>query len=183
MHENELIQALREGHESALRELIRSFGDRVYNTALGFVQDRSDAEEVTQDVLLKVFQSIGRFREASGLGTWIYRITVRQSQDLVRKRSRRKRFSLIGAQSEEADPGEFNHPGVLAEQKENAALLFRAIRQLPEQQQAAWLLQRTEGLSQQQVADIMHISTGAVESLLQRAKANLRKILTENFRE
>jgi RNA polymerase sigma-70 factor (ECF subfamily) len=72
---------------------------------------------------------------------------------------------------------------VAAEQKEKAAVLFRAMQQLPEQQYTAFVLQKVEGLSGAQIADVMKISVGAVESLLQRAKANLRKLLESYYQK
>src|SRR5215203_5757801 len=128
-----------------------AFKDRIYNTALGFVQNEHDAEEVTQDVFVKVFHSIGGFKGESKLSTWLYRIAVTQSIDLLRKKKRQKRVgflsSVFGNQQEWGAP-DFHHPGVISEQKDNAAVLFLAIRRLPEQQQTAFLLQKMEGLNQ-----------------------------------
>ena len=71
----------------------------------------------------------------------------------------------------------------MAEQKENAALLFKAIQQLPENQQSAFVLQKMEGLSQSEIAEVMKTSVSAVESLLNRAKTNLRKLLEEHYQK
>lgn len=181
MHENELIQALREGSEAAFRELVRTYGDRIYNTALSFLQNAQDAEETAQDVFVKVYRGIGSFRGDSGLSTWLYRIAVTQSLDRLRQKKRQRMatgfFGLLGKSAETPD---FDHPGVIAEQKENASFLFRAVRSLPAQQQAAFLLQKTEGLTQQQIAQVLDTTPSAVESLLHRAKNNLRKHL-ENY--
>jgi RNA polymerase sigma-70 factor (ECF subfamily) len=79
------------------------------------------------------------------------------------------------------DPAGFEHPGVTLENKEKARYLFKAIRQLPQNQQTAFILKQVEGLSQKEVAAVMEIGEKAVESLLQRAKANLRNILSEYY--
>ena len=71
----------------------------------------------------------------------------------------------------------------MAEQKENAAVLFKALRQLPEQQQSAFVLQKIEGLSQEEIATVLKTTVSAVESLLQRAKANLRKLLEDYYQK
>ena len=183
MHENELIRALREGSESAFAELVRAYGGRVYNTALSFLQNAEDAEELAQDVFVAVHRGIHAFRGEAGLSTWLYRITVSRSLDRLRHRKRRARsfFGLLGGSKEEEAP-DFDHPGVLAEQKENAVLLFRAVRTLPAQQQAAFLLRKTEGLSQGEIAEILETTVSAVESLLQRAQANLRKTLEHHYK-
>lgn len=178
MQETELIKRLVLGDEHAFRELVHTYQDRVYNTALGLLQNAADAEDITQEVFVKVFQSIGQYREEAQLSTWIYRITTTQSLDLLRKKGRKKRTGfLVNLFEKKNDIPDFHHPGIAAEQKENAAILFKAIRSLPEQQKTAFILQKTEGLSQREIADIMNASESAVESLLQRAKTNLRKQL------
>jgi RNA polymerase sigma-70 factor (ECF subfamily) len=185
LNESAVIQSLKEGDEKAFEELVKAFGDRIYNTALGFVQNEHDAEEVTQDVFVKVHQNISGFKGESKLGTWLYRITVTQSIDFLRKKKRQKRVSFLTSIFGKQEVGEpdFHHPGVAAEQKENASVLFFAIRQLPELQQTAFLLQKMEGLSQQEVAEVMNTTESSVESLLHRAKTNLRKLLGDYYQK
>ena len=186
MTEYELIAGLKQGHEQAFEELVDLYKNKVYNTCLGFVQNEEDGEELTQDVFIKVFENIGSFKGESKLSTWLYRIAVTQSLDFIRRKNRKKRsgflLSISSKPENEWQQPDFFHPGVAAEQKENAAVLFKAIRQLPEQQQTAFLLQKLEGLNQQEVADVMRTTVSAVESLLQRAKANLRKNLETYYK-
>jgi RNA polymerase sigma factor (sigma-70 family) len=185
LNESDLIQSLKNGDGKAFEALVAAFSDRVYNTILGFVQNEHDAEELTQDVFIKVFRKIEGFKGESKLSTWLYRISVTQSLDFLRKNKRQKRggflTSIFG--KEEIGEPDFHHPGVVAEQKENASVLFSAIRLLPEQQQTAFLLQKMEGLSQQQVAEVMNTSESSVESLLHRAKGRLRKLLEEYYQK
>lgn len=187
MQEQDLIKSLKEGNEEAFKELVESFKDRIYNTSLGFVQNEEDAEEITQDVFIKVFENIGGFRADARLGTWLYRIAVTESLEFLRKKKRKKRSgvlqSFFSKKEDEWQQPHFDHPGIAAENKEMAAVLFKAIRQLPEQQQTAFLLQKTENLSQAEIADVMKTSIGAVESLLQRAKTNLRKLLEDYYQK
>ncbi len=182
----EFIAALRQGQDAAYELLVRQYGGRVYHTALGFLQNEQEAEDLAQEVFVRVFERIGSFRGDADLGTWIYRIAVTASLDALRRRKRKKRGAgLLGFFNREEDPGsqaDFHHPGIVAEKKEDAALLFKAIRQLPEAQQTAFLLLKLEGLSQAEAAAIMNIREGALESLLQRAKANLRKSLHQLIR-
>ena len=182
MTESDLIIRLREGNEEAFRELVSAFSDRVYNTVLSIVQDKEDARDLAQDVFILVFRSVGSFSGNASLSTWIYRIAVNCSLNHLRRKKRQRRFGFI-AQAfgiDKADGNgieEFHHPGVQLEQKENAALLFLAIKKLPEKQQVAFLLNKTEGLTYGEVSKILGISEAATDSLLQRAKQNLRKIL------
>lgn len=186
MEELRLIELLKEGEEAAFKMMVERWQDMVYNTALGMLQNEGDAEDIAQEVFIQVFESIEGFKGESKFSTWIYRITVTKSLDAIRKKRRKKRFafvhSLYGENNEvKYDPGEFVHPGVVAEQKENAVLLFKAIQKLPENQKAAFVLNKMEMLSYKEVGDIMKLRPGAVDSLLQRAKKNLRKYLEESI--
>jgi len=158
----------------------------VYNTALGMLQNEEDAEDVAQEVFIQVFESVDNFKQESKLSTWIYRITITKSLDAIRRKKRKKRFaflhSLYGENDELLhDPPDFNHPGVKAENKEEARMLFEAIKQLPENQKAAFVLNKMEMMSYQEIAEVLKLSTNAVDSLLQRAKKNLKKYLESNL--
>lgn len=182
LSEFELIQSLREGNEAAFRELVETHKDRVYNTALGIVQNAEDAEDVAQEVFIQVYRSIHQFKGESKLSTWLYRIATTRSLDLLRSRKSKKRFGMLTRLfGEEGEPNvevpDFHHPGIALDQKENAARLFQAIAQLPENQKTAFTLHKMEDLSYQEVADIMGNTVGAVESLMHRARQNLRKWL------
>jgi RNA polymerase sigma-70 factor (ECF subfamily) len=182
VEETELIQRLKTGDEVAFRTIVETWKDMVYNTVLSILQDPTEAEDITQDVFIQVFESIGQFKGDSKFSTWLYRIAVTKSLDQLRRKKRKKRFaflqSLFGVNEEEVrhDPG-FFHPGVALENKERSAELFKAINKLPENQKTAFLLHKVEGLSYQEVADVMETTVPSVESLMHRAKGNLRKSL------
>ena len=186
MTEFELIQGLRNGDEAAFKYLVDTYKDRVFNTAIGIVQNAEDAEDVAQEVFIQVFRSIQNFKAESKLSTWIYRITTTRALDLLRSRKSKKRFGIIqrlfGEGNEpEMELPDFNHPGVALDRKENAARLFKAIGQLPENQKIAFTLHKLEDLSYQEVSEVMGTSVAAVESLLHRAKQNLKKILEKEM--
>ncbi len=172
MNEAELIAALKQKDEAAFRQLVENWQDRIYNTALGFLQEEADAEDVTQEVFVSAYRKLDGFRGDAGLGTWLYRIAVNKSLDLLRQRKPKQ------PAGESID---FFHPGVALEKKQDAALLFSAIRGLPENQQVAYQLQQLEGLNQREIAAVMRLSESAVEGLLGRARANLRKKLQQYF--
>jgi RNA polymerase sigma factor (sigma-70 family) len=182
LQEQELIQGLKAGDESAFKYLVETHQDKVYNTILGIVQNPGDAEDVAQEVFIQVFRSIQQFKGESKLSTWIYRIATTRSLDLLRSRKSKKRFGfmqrLFGESGEPTvELPDFNHPGVVLEKKEQAAKLFKAITQLPENQKTAFVLHKMEDLSYQEVSEVMNTTVPAVESLMHRAKLNLRKIL------
>jgi RNA polymerase sigma factor (sigma-70 family) len=178
--EQELISGLRNREEPAFKELVDQFRDKVFNTALGLLQHHAEAEDIAQEVFIQVYRSIEKFKGDALLSTWIYRITVTKSLDHLRSRKRKKRFavlsSIFGDDNKPIhEPGDFDHPGVQQERKEDAAILFKMISQLPGNQQAAFILNKVEQLSYREIADILNTSERAVDSLLQRAKQNLRK--------
>lgn len=188
MNEQELIERLKLGDETAFKELVTSWQDMVYNTSLGIVQSEMDAEDVAQEVFVKAYESIKGFKGESKLSTWLYRITVTKSLDYLRSRKRKKRFafvySIFGENNDLLiDPPDFVHPGVVAENKQQAAELFKAVETLPEQQKTAFVLTRIEGLGHKEVSEIMGTTVPAVESLLQRAKLNLKKQLETFYRK
>ena len=182
MNELELIQQLREGNEQAFKTLVETYQDLVFNTALGIVQNVEDAEDAAQEVFIRVYRSIHSFKGESKLSTWIYRITTSCALDHVRSRKSKKRFAFLQRLFNDGNEPlhevpDFYHPGVAMDQKENAAKLFKAIDRLPESQKIAFTLHKLEDLSYQEISEVMRTSVSAVESLMHRAKQNLRKIL------
>ncbi len=182
MNEFELIEQLRGGNEKAFKILVDTYQDLVFNTALGIVQNSEDAEDVAQEVFIKVYRSVHAFKGESKISTWLYRITVSSALDHLRSRKSKKRFSFLQRLFNDGnepmyEPPDFHHPGVALDQKENAARLFKAIDRLPENQKVAFTLHKLEDLSYQEVGEVMNISVSAVESLMHRAKQNLRKTL------
>ena len=188
LDERLMVDLLKQGDESAFRAMVDTWQDMVYNTALGIVQVPADAEDIAQEVFVQVYQSIGSFKGDSKFSTWLYRITVTKSLDLERRKKRKKRFafvkSLFGDDNQaQVHPPDFQHPGVQLDKKEDAAVLFGAIKELPENQRVAFTLHKVEGLSYQEVSDVMQTSISSVESLMHRAKVNLRKKLGDYYQQ
>jgi RNA polymerase sigma-70 factor (ECF subfamily) len=151
---------------------------KVYNTALRYSQDTSDAEEITQDVFTSIYNNASKFKSESKVSTWIYRITVNTALNYQKKNKRATFYSLSESEYEKPD---FENPGTILEDEEKNQLLLLAVGKLPESQKTAFILSLIEELPRQEVADIMEITLKAVESLLQRAKANLRKELEKYY--
>jgi RNA polymerase sigma factor (sigma-70 family) len=184
--ETELIKKLQEGQQQSFADIVRLYQDMVYNTVISIVQNELDAEDITQEVFVQVYQSIGTFKGEAKFSTWLYRIAIAKALDSEKKKKRKKRFAfvqqLFGEHGEEQySPEEFNHPGVLLENKEKAAVLFKALKQIPHNQRIAFTLNKMEGLSNEEIAVIMNTSFYAVESLLARAKLNLKKGLKNYY--
>ncbi|MEI9908663.1 MAG: RNA polymerase sigma factor [Bacteroidota bacterium] len=186
MDERILVEQLKQGNEAAFKTIVETWQNMVFNTALGIVQNAEDAEDISQEVFVQVYQSISSFKGESKFSTWLYRITVTKSLDHERKKKRKKRFafvrSIFGEQNEVlVNPPDFHHPGVVLDDKEDAAVLFSAIAELPENQRVAFTLNKVEGLSYQEVSEIMKSTVSSVESLMHRAKNNLKKKLEDHY--
>lgn len=187
MNEWILVEQLKQKNEVAFKTVVETWQDMVFNTALGIVQSAEDAEDVAQEVFVQVYESVHSFKGESKFSTWLYRIAITKSMDHLRKKKRKKRFafvqSLFGVNDEILhDPPDFHHPGVKLDNKEQAAVLFKAINRLPANQKIAFTLHKLEGLSYQEVSEIMKTTVSSVESLLHRAKNNLKKNLEDYYR-
>jgi RNA polymerase sigma-70 factor (ECF subfamily) len=189
MTENELIEGLIRHDRNAFRELVGNHRKKVIKTAFYFTQNMEDAEELAQDIFMETIESIKHFRKSSSLSTWIYRITVNKSLNLVRKNKRKKIFSsledLFSKKSEAGvqDLREPSHSATKLEENERRALLSQSIRSLPENQRITFILSKYDGLSYKEIAEVMNISISSVESLLHRARLNLQKKLARHFSE
>lgn len=182
-----LAEKIKAGDENALEQLFLLLKDTVFNIALGYVRNKEDAEEILQDVFVEIFNSIETFKGESSLKTWVTRITINKSLDYIKFKQRKKRFAFITSIfSQEAGEvkihaPDFNHPGVLLENKEKSKYLFEAIDKLPEKQRDAFMLLKIEQMSQREAAEVLQVTEKALESLLHRAKENLRKLLTDIY--
>jgi RNA polymerase sigma factor (sigma-70 family) len=184
VHQNEveLIKKLQQGEQEAFKKVIDLYQNMVYNTIISIVQNEADAEDITQEVFIQVYQSVGSFKGDAKFSTWLYRITIAKSLDNEKRKRRKKRFafmqSLFGEDGQaQYHPVEFNHPGVILDNKEKAGELFKALQKIPDNQRIVFTLNKIEGLNNNEIAEIMNITFYAVESLLARAKTNLKKEL------
>lgn len=158
----------------------------VYNLSLHYVQNTEDAQDITQDVFVTVYQSLNSFQGKSSMSTWIYRITINRCLDFLKARQRKKRFGFLSSlfydnsSDLKHNPPEHNHPGIVLEDKEAINTLLKMINELPSNQRTALILHKIEQKLQVEVAQIMNLSPKAVESLIQRAKKSLSKKLNNS---
>ena len=185
MNEIQLIQALQQGDKNAFSFLVQTYQHMVFNTVLSIVQQQEEAEDVAQEVFVQAFISITKFRGDSKISTWLFRIAVTKALDHQRKKKSKKRFGLLknvfGIGLQEEMVADFYHPGVQLENKEKSAILFKALQNLPSQQRVAFTLIKIEGLNYEDTSIIMQISIKAIESLMHRAKLNLRNQLINYY--
>ena len=184
--EQQIIKGMKAGDEAAFRACVEEHKTHVLNICYYFVHNAHDADDLAQDVFIKVYRSINGFKENARLSSWIYRIAVNISLDFLRTRKRKKRFAYLTSlfqpdRDVKAALTSSDNPHSEMEQKERIELLNRAIASLPENQQTAITLNKYQGLSNQEIADILDTSVSAVDALIHRAKQNLRKKLCIYF--
>jgi RNA polymerase sigma-70 factor (ECF subfamily) len=163
----EIITGCQVGNRAAQRQLYDRFGRMVYRMAVRLV-GKTDAADVTQEVFLRVFAGIGGFRAKAEFTTWLYRVAT---NECLRHQGRQSR--QLKPLAEEPICGATG-PDRLVEQ---ADLLERALHQLNSSLRAVFLLREVEGLSYQQIAEVLRIAPGTVASQLSRARAGLQAFL------
>lgn len=160
-------------------KIIIKYQNMVFRVAIGFVHLKEDAEDLTQEVFLNAYNSWNNFRGDSEISTWLYRITINLSLNFIEKSKRKNFLQLTGdtlIYLFNRDNGEKN-PQQQLEISEQEKIVKAAIDSLPEKQRIVFVLSKYDDLPQKEIASIMKISEGAIEQLLQRAKANLQKKL------
>ena len=191
-NDQELLERIRSGDYSAFEVLVSRYERKVYALALKLTGNPADAEEISQDVFLTIYQKLDTFRGESLLSSWIYRVTANAA--FMKLRDRRKRAKVDFDEGTSAAAGEDGMPTVtttypqgdwsntadiLMERGELGAKLQDAIAALPEKFKLIFLLKDVQGLANEEIADIVNMSVPAVKSRLHRARLFLREKLQE----
>jgi RNA polymerase sigma-70 factor (ECF subfamily) len=183
------LDKLLEGDRSAFNELIKLYAERVINTCYRFLLDKDDAEDISQEVFIEIFQSLKTFRGDAKLSTWIYRIAVTKSLDEIKKRNRKKRITAFGKMMHLDEVADWISGGPMPDkaihEKEKMKEVMQALNTLPDNQRVAFILSKIDGYSNKEIAEIMKTTIFAIESLVSRAKkkvsAELELILKNNY--
>jgi RNA polymerase sigma-70 factor (ECF subfamily) len=163
------------------------YGKQAYTLAYRFLENKEEAEDIAQEVFIELFRSLHLFRGEASLSTWMYRVAVNKSLELIRSKKRKKRWGFMLSITDSSFR-EAHHPKASEEadkqlmRTEREKIFSDAIGELPENQRIAFTLHKIEGMKHQQVAEVMDVSVTAVESLVHRAKNNLKKSLS-NIKE
>ncbi len=184
MFQARLLEGLQAGLEDAYETLLARFEHPIYNLVLRLLNDPADANDVVQEVFLKVFRNVGNFRGQSSLKTWIYRIAVNEAYNHRRWFSRHRKQE-IGLEPEEdgtmslreslSDPGRTPYDWALNEERH--AIIEDALKDVNPAFRAAVVLRDIDDLSYEEIAEIMQISMGTVKSRILRGRESLRKSL------
>ncbi len=182
MTDKELINQIKNKKEPAFKELINKYQPMVLNTCYSFLHDKTNAEDITQEVFIEVYLSINKFNQKAKLSTWIYRIAVNKSLNFIRNNKKRNIIKSIenffsedkNKELQIADDTQSGFDKEIEHQK-RLDLLHKAIDNLKRKQKIAFTLNKLENQSYEQVAEIMDLSIPAVEGLIHRAKLNVQK--------
>ena len=173
MEEKVLVQRSQEGDEEAFAALVNKYKTKVFNLAFSLTRSRDTADDLAQEVFLKAYLSLPKFQLKSEFGTWLYRITVNHTKDYLRKKIKMKEIHLDDfavSQQEEV---------LVKEKKEDKEqkrkILYRILDQLPEKYRLILILRDVQGFSYEDLAKILKISPGTVDSRLHRARKMLRQ--------
>ena len=185
-----LVERIKDGEETAMEDVIQQFGGKIYYLALQYTKNPQDAEEVLQDVLLKVFRKIDSFRAAARLSPWIYKIAVNTSLMKLRERRKHRVSSTVALQDWMAEASTEPTGTVEAKLRDSSPnaeqslmrneiqdTVRRAIARLPKIYKTVVQLRDIEGLSLEEIGDALQVSIPAVKSRLHRARLIIHKTI------
>lgn len=180
--DKELVEAAQDGDNRAFGKLVERYQRRVYALAFGILRQREDAWDVAQESFVKAYRNLARFEGESAFYTWLYRIAYNLSIDTLRSKSRRealgrdetRRLDVAADVEGRARP---EHPSEAVTRREVAGVVRKAMDQLSEKHRAIIVLREIEGLSYEEMADVLKISKGTVMSRLFHARKNLEVLL------
>lgn len=183
MTENDLIKQCKKGSREAFNELFTQYQSQVINIAYGMLSDREDASDAAQEVFVRVYKSIESFKEQSSFTTWLYRITTNICSDILRKRQKNANVTSINQVIDEKKDldikDEAPTPEENVELSEKLRVVREAISELREEYKVVITLCDMEGMSYDEIADILKIPSGTVKSRISRARNALKKKLID----
>ena len=189
LQETDLLKRLQAGDEQALAELADAYRFKIYQLAFRYLRNKEDAEEITQDVLYKVYRNIGTFRGDAALSSWIYRITFNAAMSRVRTARYRQSLDddrrIVSVEGQEsiaeardvADLSDMADDRILRSQLRRQ--VFRAILALPAIYRAPVMLRDIQGMSTEEASAMLHLKDQTLKSRLHRGRLILRKQLAD----
>lgn len=178
MEEKDLVRASKQGDEEAFASLVKKYRVKVFNLAFSLTRDRDTADDLAQEVFIKAYFALPRFELRSEFGTWLYRITINHFRDFLRKTGRMKRLSLDEIKESSIPQEDETMKREKERTEENRKkIVQQAIQILPEKHQVILTLRDIQGLSYEEITEILRISPGTVDSRLHRARKLLREKL------
>jgi len=182
--EHELVQRLQEGDQAAFRELVEKYKDKIYYLALDLSGSHHDAEDVSQEVFIKAFRGIGRFRSGSKLSTWLYRITMNTFIDSKRKKQLKVVSLPARDDDDDFDPVQLvaddvtGNPERLLSAAKIDEHIHDALQALSDQERSVFVMRHYQEMQIKEISGSLEIAEGTVKSLLFRSVRKLRNRLS-----
>ena len=189
--QDDLLERLKKGDERAMAELAETYSSKIYQLAFRYLRNKEDAEEVTQDVLFKVYRKVGAFRGDAALSSWIYRITFNSAMSRLRtakyqRAQEEERKATIDADGEPTMPQRHEDVADWSDLADERVLrsqlrqrVFRAILALPAIYRAPVMLRDIQGMSTEEASAMLHVKDQTLKSRLHRGRLILRKQLAD----
>ncbi|HUO57523.1 MAG TPA: RNA polymerase sigma factor [bacterium] len=177
--DQQILELIQSGHKEAYGDLIRQYHKKVMGYCLSMLNNHTEAEEAAQDIFVKAYQNLAKFKGNSQFSTWLYRITANHCLDILRKRNRRKTVSLDALVEQNGDQihGLFSTSEKASSALENRQLAHKILSTLPDDYRTILTLREAEGLEYQEIADVLDCTLDAVKGRLARARRQLQENL------
>jgi len=178
--DEEVIKQILQGDKNKYTILVEKYQQMIFRTCMGFLHNKDDADDLTQEIFIQAYLSLANFKNKSAFSTWIYRIAVNASLNKIRKSIRNKILQRLDTLTGAGENYELSVPFTITDNPENilisqehTKMIMKVLNTLPENQHTAIVLSKYDDMSQKEISEIMNISESAVEALLHRAKKNL----------
>jgi RNA polymerase sigma-70 factor (ECF subfamily) len=176
IEDNRLLTAFKSGNNAAFDALVRKYQDRIYNLCRHMLVDPDDAADAAQDTFVKTYQGLMGFTRTSTFYTWLYRIAVNTCLDYQRKFSLRSIFFPPGNEEYlNFTPSATPSPEAACADRQSMHVLRDALRRLSKKLRVVIVLKELEGLSYEEIAEVLDVSVGTVKSRISRAREELKK--------
>ena len=182
-NEKELLERCRKGDDEAWRQLVDRYGQKIYSIAYHFTLKREDAEELSQEIFLKVFENLHRYDGGFPFAAWLVSISRNLCIDRYRRRKREKSFRFVSDDAVLPLLKSDDDPAAEAIKKERAKLLFWALAEIPEDLAEILVLRDLDGLTYEEIAKALDLPDGTVKSRLFRARAEVARKIRERHEE
>jgi len=180
--ELDLIERAKVGDGQAFRRLVEHHQRFVYSVAFRFTGNSSEAEDITQEVFIKLWKNLSKYKEGIKLTTWLYKIIANHTLDYLKSSSRKQQMSNVEMKISRQIPDEINHEQQI-EERELLRIVTTLAKRLTFKQQATFVLRDLEGLSVEEIVKILDMSAGTLKSNLYYARQKIREDLKSYYKE
>lgn len=183
MTDEELVEKVKKGDADVYEKIIQKYQSKVFGLIYNMTKNQNDIEDLAQEVFIKIYKNLGKFKGESSLYTWIYKITVNLCLDEMKKRKNviylDEKIEVDDGEVNRELPSEEKSQEKLYEEKELQEKLHNCINKLPEKQKVMIVLRDIKGFSYEEISKITDVKLGTVKSQINRARLKLKELLDE----